>query len=158
MDISSFSPPSAPVPEMKHLAVVKPIFSPSSSPSSASSTAPSPAPSLSTATESKRSILSASTNRTVDDGEDGGDGGELLEIHNAAGDTYLMAAREDTTRQITVALIKPDAVSNKNVDEILARVTREGFEVVARRDAQLTLEEVCAVYSSAVNFAPVFPE
>ena len=41
----------------------------------------------------------------------------------------------------TLAIIKPDAVANRHVGAILARIEEEGFEIVALRLTRMTRRE-----------------
>lgn len=54
--------------------------------------------------------------------------------------------RESTLKQLTLAIIKPDAVAGKNVDRILTHLEQEGFEIVAARYLQLTYKDAAAFY------------
>jgi nucleoside-diphosphate kinase len=47
----------------------------------------------------------------------------------------------------TLAIIKPDAVKAKNVGNILARIEREGFSIVALKLVQLTKQQAGAFYA-----------
>jgi len=49
--------------------------------------------------------------------------------------------------QRTFAIIKPDAVENKNVGQILARIEQEGFGIVAMRLVRLSREEAEGFYA-----------
>ena len=47
----------------------------------------------------------------------------------------------------TLAIIKPDAVENKAVGKILARIEEEGFSVVAMRMVRMSREEAQGFYA-----------
>jgi len=47
----------------------------------------------------------------------------------------------------TLAIIKPDAVANKNVGEIIARIEKEGFRIVAMRQLQLSKRDAEGFYA-----------
>lgn len=49
--------------------------------------------------------------------------------------------------QQTLALIKPDAVKAKNVGNIIAMIEKAGFNIVAMKMVQLTLEQGQAFYA-----------
>ena len=53
---------------------------------------------------------------------------------------------EPTHKQITVMVIKPDAVQAGKVDDILERVKSEGLEVLAIEEHQFTKEEAIQFY------------
>jgi nucleoside-diphosphate kinase len=50
-------------------------------------------------------------------------------------------------RERTFAIIKPDAVEDRHVGEILSRIEREGFRIVALRLRQLTRREAEGFYA-----------
>ncbi|MFS8564556.1 MAG: nucleoside-diphosphate kinase [Rhabdochlamydiaceae bacterium] len=50
-------------------------------------------------------------------------------------------------KQKTLSIIKPDAVKNKHIGEILARFEKAGLRVIAARMAHLTKEEAQAFYA-----------
>ena len=45
------------------------------------------------------------------------------------------------------AFIKPDAVANGNADEILTRIDREGFEILAQKQLTLTQAQAREFYA-----------
>jgi nucleoside-diphosphate kinase len=47
----------------------------------------------------------------------------------------------------TLAIVKPDAVENRHVGKILARIEQEGFEIVALRLVRLTKKEAEGFYA-----------
>lgn len=47
----------------------------------------------------------------------------------------------------TVALIKPDAVQNKHIGEIIASLEKDGFRIVAMKMVQLSDEQARSFYS-----------
>ena len=49
--------------------------------------------------------------------------------------------------QRTLAIIKPDAVANRNSGEILTRIEREGFHIVGMRLVNLSREEAEGFYA-----------
>jgi len=53
---------------------------------------------------------------------------------------------EEENRQITVALIKPDAVADGKVDDILAKLEECGIDVVSKLERTLTREDASAFY------------
>ncbi|XP_074646770.1 thioredoxin domain-containing protein 6-like isoform X2 [Tubulanus polymorphus] len=55
---------------------------------------------------------------------------------------------ETVAKEVTVALIKPDAVSAGRVDDILAELAERGIEVLAHEERQLTDEEARDFYSN----------
>ena len=48
--------------------------------------------------------------------------------------------------QRTLAIVKPDAVANKNTGEILTRIEREGFRVVGMRLVNLSRQDAEGFY------------
>ena len=49
--------------------------------------------------------------------------------------------------QRTLAIVKPDGVANKNVGNVIARIEKEGFKIVALRQHQLTRAEAEGFYA-----------
>ncbi|NIM02512.1 MAG: nucleoside-diphosphate kinase [Acidobacteria bacterium] len=49
--------------------------------------------------------------------------------------------------QRTLAIVKPDAVANKNVGEIVSRIEREGFRIVGMRLVNLSRREAEGFYA-----------
>ncbi|MEE8411088.1 MAG: nucleoside-diphosphate kinase [Acidobacteriota bacterium] len=49
--------------------------------------------------------------------------------------------------QRTLAIIKPDAVANKNTGEVLTRIEREGFRVVGMRMVNLSRDDAEGFYA-----------
>ena len=49
--------------------------------------------------------------------------------------------------QRTLAIVKPDAVANKNTGEILTRIEREGFRIVAMRLVNLSRRDAEGFYA-----------
>ena len=49
--------------------------------------------------------------------------------------------------QRTLAIVKPDAVANKNTGEILTRIEREGFRIVGMRLVNLSLRDAEGFYA-----------
>ena len=48
--------------------------------------------------------------------------------------------------QRTLAIIKPDAVANKNTGEIISRIEKEGFRIVGMRLVNLTIQDAEGFY------------
>ena len=49
--------------------------------------------------------------------------------------------------QRTLAIVKPDGVANKNVGNVIARIEKEGFKIVALRQHHLTRAEAEGFYA-----------
>ena len=69
---------------------------------------------------------------------------------------FLPPSSAPTRKQYTVAVIKPDAVANGVVEEILAQVEAVGLEVLCQEERTLTREEAEDFYKQhegSVSFA-----
>ncbi|XP_072181200.1 thioredoxin domain-containing protein 3 homolog isoform X3 [Diadema setosum] len=53
---------------------------------------------------------------------------------------------EPIPKEVTVVLIKPDAVANGNADTIIGKIEEQGFEVLTREERTLTEEEAREFY------------
>ncbi|XP_030832257.1 thioredoxin domain-containing protein 3 homolog isoform X6 [Strongylocentrotus purpuratus] len=53
---------------------------------------------------------------------------------------------EPLPKEVTVVLIKPDAVASGHVDDIIAKIEEHGFEILATEDKTLTEEEAREFY------------
>ncbi|XP_063955508.1 thioredoxin domain-containing protein 3 homolog isoform X22 [Lytechinus pictus] len=55
-------------------------------------------------------------------------------------------ARKPVPKEVTVVLIKPDAVANGHVDDIISKIEEHGFEILATEDKTLTEDEAREFY------------
>lgn len=55
-------------------------------------------------------------------------------------------ARKPLPKEVTVVLIKPDAVASGHVDNIIAKIEEHGFEILATEDKTLTEDEAREFY------------
>ncbi|XP_041472116.1 thioredoxin domain-containing protein 3 homolog isoform X7 [Lytechinus variegatus] len=53
---------------------------------------------------------------------------------------------EPVPKEVTVVLIKPDAVANGHVDDIISKIEEHGFEILATEDKTLTEDEAREFY------------
>src|SRR5258705_6169607 len=77
----------------------------------------------------------------------------MLRRPNAVIET-LQRGENSLSLERTFAIIKPDAVGRALQGEILSRIHRAGFKIVAAKSMRLTKEEAGGVY--AVHKAPPF--
>nr|XP_054754217.1 thioredoxin domain-containing protein 3 homolog isoform X6 [Lytechinus pictus] len=55
-------------------------------------------------------------------------------------------ARKPVPKEVTIVLIKPDAVANGHVDDIISKIEEHGFEILATEDKTLTEDEAREFY------------
>lgn len=62
--------------------------------------------------------------------------------------------KEEETKEVTVAIIKPDVVQEGRADEIIQQMKEDGIEIIAQEEKQLTEEEAREFYGhlSEENF------
>lgn len=57
----------------------------------------------------------------------------------------------------TYAMIKPDAVNNKNIGEIISRIEQEGFTIIAMKKMQMT-KDLAEIFYAVHREKPFFNE